>query len=100
MEASPSLGAEGLLLEASVSVGGREEQPYVHRLYDADERSFEERLSTTARRRVRVELELKGSYLTPAGPLLSAAAGRGEAEFAYTASATGEKDETMEGGTW
>lgn len=98
--ASPALAAEGLQLEASVDVGGREEEAYAHRLYDAGEESFRERPSMVARRSVRVDLKLRGSYLTPVGALLAAAEGRESAQFAFAASARGERDETVEGGAW
>ncbi|WP_232050936.1 TadE/TadG family type IV pilus assembly protein [Arabiibacter massiliensis] len=100
LAASPSLAAEGLRLAVAAHVGELEEEPYVHRLYDADEGAFEERPSRTARRTVRVDLELEGSYLTPAGALIAVAEGRGDGGFAYAASAAGERDETVEGGAW
>lgn len=100
LAASPALASNDLRLTATVDYGEAESVSYPHHVYDGAAGGFEELPAEARRRRVNVSVRLEGSYLTPFGTLLSAAAGRDDSGFSYRAESTGYVDATVEEGLW
>lgn len=98
LAASPALARNELQLSVSARYGDREASTYRHRIYNGTTKLFEEIDRSTSRQEVEVQLELSGRYLTPLGPLFSAATGRGDAEFSYEVRSACVADATVEGG--
>lgn len=100
LEASPSLGGEGLALSATASVGSVEQQVYGHKLRDTEWGGFRERPARVQTRPVTVSVSVKGRYLTPVGALIARATGVGDGSFTCRSAARGTVDATVEGGAW
>lgn len=98
LSASPALDGEGLGLVAQARQGDLVREEYVLRIFDEESGAFAEYPTQAAYRTVRVELALKGSYLTPVGSLIAAVSGNEDAMFTYVATAVGEVDETLKEG--
>lgn len=98
--ASPSLGADGLFLEARTTWGEVREHPYSHWLYNSETKGFSERQARTYSRDIAATLVLRGAYLTPVGQAFSAVTGNADGTFEYQASCLGSVDLTMKEGPW